>query len=113
MLTGGERRGRLDRVDAHDRAAQTLLVGSDAGGQIRHRRLVPQLAAQRLAGGIELAALAANAARPRIPAQRVDHRAADAPLGECLELDAALLVEPVRGVDQPQHAVLNQIADVD
>ena len=89
VLAGGERRGRFDRVDADDRAAQALLVGSDAGGQIGQRRLVSQLAAQRLARGVELAALAADAARPGVAAQRVDHRAADAPLGEGLELDAA------------------------
>ena len=82
-------------------------------GQVGHRRLVAQLAAQRFAGGIELAALAADAARPGVLAQRVDHRAAHAPFGEGLELDAALLVEAMGRVDQPEHAVLHQIADVD
>ena len=113
MLAGGERRRRFDRVDANDRAAQSLLVGADARGQIGHRRLVSELAAQRFARRVELAALTAHAARPRIAAQRVDHRAANAPLGEGLELDAAVLVEAVRGVDQADHAVLHEIADVD
>ena len=85
----------------------------DARGEIGHRRLVSQLAAQRFARRVELATLTADAARPRVAAQRVDHRAAHAPLGEGLELDAAVLVEPVRGVDQTDHAVLDEIADVD
>ena len=67
----------------------------DLGGEVGQRRLAAQLAAQLLARGLELAALAANAARPGVLAQRVDHRAADAPLGEGLELDAARLVEAV------------------
>ena len=77
------------------------------------RRLVAQLAPQRFARRVELAALAADAARPGVAPQRVDHRAAHAPLGEGLELDAALLVEPVRGVDQAEDAVLHEVADVD
>ena len=77
------------------------------------RRLVAQLAAQRFARRVELAPLAADAARPGIAPQRVDHRAAHAPFGERLELDAAVLVEAVRRVDQAEHAVLNEIADVD
>ena len=73
----------------------------------------PELAAQLLARGFQLAALTADAARPGVLAQRVDHRAADAPLGERLELDAARLVEAVRGVDQTDDAVLDEIADID
>ncbi len=72
-----------------------------------------QLASQRFARRIQFAALTADAARPRVFSQRVDHRAAHAPFGERLELDAALLVEAVRRVDQAEHAVLNEIADVD
>ena len=34
ILVVGEWRGGLDRVDAHDGAAQTLLVGPDLRGQI-------------------------------------------------------------------------------
>ena len=113
MLAGGERRRRFDRVDAHDGAAQALLVRADARGQVGHRRLVSQLASQRFARRVELAALAADAARPRVFAERIDHRAAHAPFGERLELDAAILVEAVRRVDQADHAVLDQVADVD
>jgi len=113
VIGGGERRGGFDRVDAEDGAVQALLVGAHLGRKVRHRRLVAQFAAEGLAGGLELAALAAHAARPRLAPERVDHRAADAPLRECLELDAALLVEPVGRVDQAQHAVLHQVADVD
>ena len=68
---------------------------SDLRGEVGERRLVAQLAAQLLARGLELAALAADAARPGVLAQRVDHRAAHAALGEGLELDAAVLVEAV------------------
>ena len=113
MIAAGQRRGRFDGVDAHDGAAQPLLVGSHACRQVGHRRFVTQFAAQRFAGGIELAALASNAARPRILSERVDHRAAHPPFGEGLELDAASFIEPVRGVDQAEDAVLNQVADVD
>ena len=113
MLAGGERRRGFDGVDADDGAAQAFFVGTHPRGQIGHRRLVTQLAAQRFARRVELAPLAADAARPCVAAQRVDHRATDPPFGEGLELDAALFVEPVRGVDQPQHAILHQVADVD
>ena len=84
-----------------------------ACGEIGERRLVTERRAQLLARGFELAAHAAHAARPRVLAQRVDHRAANAPLGEGLELDAARIVEAVRGVDQSDHAVLDEIAEVD
>ena len=113
MLAAGERRGRLDGVDADDRAAQAFLVGADARREVGHRRLVSELAPQRLARRIELAPLAADAARPGILAERVDHRAADAPFGKGFELDPALFIEALGGVDQAQHSVLNQIADVD
>ena len=113
VLAGGERRRRFDGVDADDRAAEPFLVGTDTGGEVGQRRLVAQLAAQRLAGGVELAALAAHAARPGVAAQRVDHRPADAPFGERLEFDPAVLVEPVRRVDQAEDPVLNEVADVD
>ena len=68
---------------------------ADLGGEVGQRRLAAELAAQLLARGLELAPLAAHAARPGVLAQRVDHRAAHAPLGEGLELDAAVLVEAV------------------
>src|SRR5881392_4131597 len=54
---------------------------------VRLRRFSAELAAQGLAGGVELAALAAHAARPRVAAKRIDHGAAHPPLGEGLELD--------------------------
>ena len=85
----------------------------DARGEVGQRRLGAGLAAERFAGRLELATLAADAARPGVLAQRVDHRAADATLGEGLELDAAALVEAVRGVDQADHPVLDQVAQVD
>src|SRR5262249_42600803 len=78
-----------------------------------HRRFVSQLAAERFTRGIELAALAADAARPRVSAQRVDHRATHAPFGKRLELDSAIRIEAMRRVDQSKHAVLDQVADVD
>ena len=109
----GERRGRFDGVDADDGAAQALFVGPDFGGKVGQRRLVPKLAAQLFASRFELAALAANAARPGVLAQSVDHRAPDATFGERLELDAARLVEAMRCVDEPDDAVLDEIADVD
>ena len=52
------------------------------------RRLVAELAPQRFARRVELAPLAANAARPGVAPQRVDHGAADPPLGKRFELDA-------------------------
>ena len=113
VLASRERRRRFDRVDADDRAAEPRFVGSDARGEIGERRLGAELAAQLLARGLELAALTAHAARPRIAAQRIDHRAAHAALGEGLELDAARFVEAAGGVDQAEHAVLHEIAQLD
>ena len=113
MLAGRERRGRLDGVDADDRPAQALFVRAHLGGQLGVRRLVAQLAPQRLARRVELAPLAADAARPGVAPERVDHRAAHAALGKGFELDAATFVEPVRGIDQADDAVLDEIADVD
>ena len=112
VLTAGERRSRFDGVDADNGPAQALFVGSDAGGEVGQRGLASQLAAQRLAGGIELAALTADAARPGVAAQRIDHGAADAALRKGFELDSAILVEAVRGVDQAQDSVLHEITDV-
>ena len=113
MLARGQWRRRFDRVDAHDGAAQPLLVGADPRGKVGHRWLVTQLASERFTRGVELPALATHAAGPRVFAERIDHRAAHAALGERLELDAACLVEAVRRVDQPEHTVLNQIPHVD
>src|SRR5205823_4234945 len=48
-----------------------------------------------------------------IAPERVDHRAAHAALRERLELDAAGLVEAERRVDQPEHTVLDQVAELD
>ncbi len=107
------RRSGFDRGDADDRALQALDVGADALGEVGQRRLGAELAAQLFAGGFELAADAAHATRPGIAAERVDHRAADAPFGKRLELDAATLVEAVGGIDQADHAVLNEVTEVD
>ena len=65
------------------------------------------------ARGLELTTLAANATRPGVLAERVDHGAANPPLGKGLELDAAILVEAVGRVDEADDAVLHQVADVD
>ena len=108
-----QHRRRLDGADADDGAAEARLVGADAGGQVGQGRLGARLAAQRLAGRLELAALTADAARPGVLAQRVDHGAADAALGEGLELDAATVVVAMRGVDQADHPVLHQVTEVD
>ena len=113
VLAARERRRRLDGVDADDRAAEPLFVGAHLRGKLRKRRLAAELAAQLLARRLELAALAAHATRPGVLAQRVDHGAADAPLGKGLELDPARFVEAVRGVNQPDDAVLDEVADVD
>jgi len=113
VLVVGQRRGGFDRVDADDGAAEPLLVRAHLGGQVRERRLAPHLAAQLFAGRLELAALAAHAARPGILAKGIDHGAPDATLGKGLELDAPRLVEPVGGVDQADHPVLDQVTNVD
>jgi hypothetical protein len=77
------------------------------------RRLVAEFSPQRCARCVEFAPLAAHAARPGVAPQRVNHGAAHPPLGKRLELDSAILVEPVRGIDQADDAVLYEIADVD
>jgi len=69
--------------------------------------------AQLFSRGFQLATHAADTTRPGILAQRVNHRAAHAPFGECLELDAARIVKAMRRVDQADDAVLDQVADVD
>jgi len=107
------RRGGLDGVDAHDHAAEAFLVGAEMGGQVGQRRLGAGRDAQRLAGGLDLAAHAADAARPGVATQRVDHGAAHAALGKCLEADTAPLVVAVDGVDEAEHAVLDEVADID
>ena len=42
VLVVGQRRGRLDRVDANDGSAEALFVGPDLGGKIGQRRFVTQ-----------------------------------------------------------------------
>src|SRR6185437_9792689 len=96
----------------NDRAPEALLVRSHARREIRKRRLAAQLLAERLARRLELAPLAPHAARPCIATQGIDHRAAHAPLGERLELDPAPLVIAVRRIDEPEHPVLDEVADV-
>jgi len=109
----GQRGGRLDRVDPNDGASELLLVRSHLRGEVCQRRFAAELATERFARTLELATLPAHPTRPGVLPQCVNHRAPDAALGEGLELDAARLVEPVRRVDQPDHSVLHQVADVD
>ena len=85
---------------------------ADAPRQVCERRLAAQFAPQRFARGFELATHAAHAARPRIAAQRVDHRAPNPTLRERLEFDPAFLVEAVRGVDEAEHAVLDEVPEI-
>jgi len=74
---------------------------------------VPQLGAELLARGLQLAPDPAHAARPRVLAERVDHGPADPPLGKGLELDPTAVVEAMGGVDETDDAVLDQVAQVD
>ena len=60
-----------------------------------------------------MAVLPLAQARPRIAAQRVDHRASHAALRKRLELDPARVVETIRCVDQADDAILHQISNVD
>ena len=113
VFSCGERRRRFDRVDANDRAAETGFVGSDARSEIGERRLCAELAAQLLARGFQLAALPAHPARPCVAAKRVNHRPADTTLGERLELDAAVFIEAAGSVNQSDHAVLDEITQLD
>jgi hypothetical protein len=110
---GRQHRRRFNGADANDGPAQPDLVGPDPGGQVGQGRLGTGLAADRFARRLELATLSPNPTRPGVLAQRVDHGAADAALGERLELDAATIVVAMRGVDQAHHPVLHQIAQVD
>jgi len=108
-----ERRGLLDGVDADDHLAEALFVGAHGLGEVGQRRLVAERQAQLLAGGLELTAHAAHTTRPGVLAERVDHRAAHATLGEGLELDAARFLEALGGVDEANDPVLHQVAQVD
>jgi len=74
---------------------------------------VTELPSKLLAGGLELAPLAADATWPGILAESIDHRAPDTTFGERFELDAARLVEAVGCVNQTDDAVLNEIPNID
>src|SRR5215203_3299147 len=100
-------------MDAHDRAAKPLLVGPDLLRQISQRWLVTELAAECFARGFKLASDTTHASRPRVAPKRVDHGAADAPLGKCFELDAPALIEPMGGIDESDDAVLHQVSHID
>ena len=113
VVVGGQGRRRLDGVDSDDGAAEPLLVGTDLGGQVGERRLAAVFAAELLARRLDLAALPADAARPGVLAEGVDHGAADSPFGECLELDAAVFVEAMGRIDEADDPVLDEIPDVD
>ncbi|HVQ17208.1 MAG TPA: hypothetical protein VMS40_26570 [Vicinamibacterales bacterium] len=113
MIVVGERRGRLNCVDADDGPTKALFVGPDLRGEVGQGRLVPQLPSQLFTCRFELAALAANATWPGVLTQRVNHCAPDATFGERLEFDTARLVETMRGVDEPNDTVLDKISDVD
>ena len=108
-----ERRRGFDGVDADDGLAEPLLIRSDRLREIGQRGLVSERGTQLLARRFELASHAPHAARPRVLAQRIDHRAADAPLGEGFELDAARIVKTMRRINQTNYAVLHQITEVD
>ena len=88
-FAGRERGSRFDRVDAHDRPAQSRFVGADARGEVSERRLGAELATKLLARRLQLAPDAPHAAGPGVTTQRVDHRPTHAALGERLELDPA------------------------
>ena len=57
----------------------------------------------------QLAAHTTDPAGPRVAAERVDHGAAYATLGEGLKLDPAAVIKPVGCVHQADDAVLHQI----
>jgi len=113
VLGARERRGRLNGVDADDGLAEPFLVGADLVGEVGERGFVAERGAQLLARGLQLAPDPADTARPGVLAQGIDHGPADAAFRERLELDPARVVEAVGGIDQADHAVLHQVAQVD
>ena len=113
VLAGRQRRRAFDRVDPDDRLAQAGFVGPQPRGKIRERRFGAKFPAQLLARGLELPALPPDPARPGVAAEGIDHRAPHASLGERLELDAARVVIPAGRIDQADHAVLHEIAQLD
>jgi hypothetical protein len=74
---------------------------------------MPELAAQLLPRGLELATHPPHATRPGVTSKGVDDRAPDASLRKGLELDASTFVESMRCVDQPDHPALDQVSEVD
>jgi len=74
---------------------------------------VPQLAPQFLARRFKLTSLPANAARPGVLAQRIDHGAPNPSLRERFKLDPTRLVKAVSRVDQTDDPILHQVADID
>ena len=81
--------------------------------QVGERRLGAKLAPQLLTRRLELAALAADAARPGVAPERINHRPADPAFGEGLELDPARFVEAAGRVDEADHPILHEIAKLD
>ena len=82
------------------------------GGQVGQGRLATGAGAERLTRGLEFAPDAADATRPGVAPERVDHGAANAAFGEGLEADAAFFVVAVHGIDEADHPVLHEVADV-
>ena len=75
VLACRQRRRRFDGRDADDGPPEPRLVRADARGQVGERGFGAELAAELLAGGFELTALAAHAARPGVaPAARRSSR---------------------------------------
>ena len=79
----------------------------------RQRGFAAELTAQLLARGFQLTPLPAHPARPCVLAQRVDHGAAHAPLGERLELDTSRVIEAAGRIDEADHPVLDEIPNID
>jgi len=112
VVAAGEWGGRFNRVDAYNRLAETLFVGSNRRRKIGERGLVTKLQTKPLARGLEFPAHSAHAARPRIFAKRVDHRAANSAFGKGLELDASSFIEALGRINQTDDSVLDEIAQI-
>jgi len=74
---------------------------------------VAEFPTQLLARRFQFSTLPAHAARPRILAQGVDHRAPNPALGEGFKFDPARFIEAVGRVNQADDAILNQVSNID
>ena len=99
---------------ALQRGVELVRVYRHLGGQLGISRRSMQAGRELHRGPLDLARLAANAARhPVQRAELVEDRAADPRAGIGLELDPARRVEALHRLDEPTETVRDEVRDLD